>query len=223
MKRILSGNTKARLSSKITVFLLAALFFFSVNGVSLKAQYSNIQLGFRGGVGMSTMTGFENNGLKLGLTGGICAQYNLDENQNLLTEFYYSTGGQLSETWNSNRDEQVKIYSKYNLHYLNIPIIYQYYFTDILGVEAGPDFRYCVSGSLKTKIGNDSWHKTEFGNNDYNPFDFGLILGVFTSNLFPQEDVFVSLRAYFGFLDVVKNIGSNKNVSVQVSIGYMIF
>ena len=220
MKTTLSIIKKS--SSKCLTALLM-MFFLSLSG-SLHAQINeNLHAGFRGGLGMSTISGFENNGLKLGFTGGVCAQYNIMENQDILTEIYYSTGGQLSQQWTDNNSEQLKIYSKYNLHYINIPFIYQYYFTDILGVEAGTNFSFCFSGSMKTKIGNNGWQKTDFGKSDYNSFDFGLIIGVFTSNLLQYEDIFVSLRAYFGFVDVIKNVGSNKNISVQVSIGYMLF
>ena len=222
MKGILSGNRKS-VSSQSLVALLAVFFFLTACGISLRAQETGLHIGFKGGVGMSTLTGSENNGLKVGFTGGVCLQYNLQNHQDILTELYYSTGGQFSEKWVESRNEQMKVYSKYNLHYINIPIIYQYYFTDILGVEAGSDFRYCVNGTLKTRIGNDSWQKEDFGPSDYNAFDFGMILGVFTSNLIQNEDVFVSLRAYIGFLDVIKNVGPNKNISVQVSIGYMFF
>ena len=58
---------------------------------------------------------------------------------------------------------------------------------------------------------------------DYNAFDIGMIIGLYTDNLIPQDNFFVSLRAYFGFLDVVKEAGSNKNISIQISVGYTIF
>ena len=222
MGRILAATRKSLVTKSLTA-LLVILFFSLANGGKLKAQDVGFHVGFRGGVGMTTLTGFENNGLKLGFTGGFCAQYNIMENQDLLTDFFYSSGGQLSQQWTDSDSGQLKIYSKYNLHYFNIPIIYQYYFTDILGIEAGPNFSYCFSGSLKTKIGNNGWHKTDFRKGDYNSFDFGLIIGVFTSQLIPNEDVFVSLRAYFGFCDVIKNVGSSKTIGVQVSIGYMLF
>ena len=220
MRNILSVKRKS-LAIKSLTALLVVMFFSMINGGSLSAQDMNIHFGVRGGIGMSTLSGFKNNGLKLGFTGGVCAQYDLQNNQDILTEIYYSSGGLLSEKWSDTRNEQVKIYSKYNLHYINIPIIYQYYFADILGVEAGANFRYCMDGTMKTKIGNESWNSMSFSKDDYNSFDMGLIFGVFTSNLLQYDDVFVSLRAYFGFLDVIKDIGSNKNISVQVSIGYM--
>ena len=223
MTGILSCKIIKRPSSKSLMALLAVFFFCLTTAGNLNAQYNKFNFGFRGGVGMSTMTGFENNGLKIGFTGGVCGQYNLSANHDILTEIYYSTGGQLSEKWNEGEEEQIKVYSKYNLHYINIPIIYQYYFTDILGIEAGANFRYCVDGSLKTKIGNEGWHSANFTKDNYNTFDCGMIIGVFTSNLLQYDDVFVSLRAYFGFLDVIKEVGANKNISVQVSVGYMIF
>ena len=197
------------------------MFFSLDNGGSLIAQDADYHFGIRGGVGMSTLTGFENNGLKLGITAGGYAKYMIDEYSSINAELSYSTGGQQSEKWLENGSEQLKVYSKYNLHYLNLPILYQYYFTDILGVEGGVNFRYCLTGSLKTKVGNESWQSVDFDQNYYNSFDLGLIFGVYTENLIPHDNFFVSLRSYFGFLDVVKDMGANKNISIQISVGYM--
>ena len=221
MKRNLSENKGTRLSSKIAAFLLAVLFFTLTGGEVLKAQNNDYQFGLRGGVGMSTLNGFENNGLKLGLAGGVFGKYLIADNMSIIADIDYSMGGQQSEKWiTEQRNEQLKVYSKYRLHYISIPILYQYYFTDILGLEAGANFRFCAAANLKTKIGNESWQSSEF---EYNTFDCGLILGVYTDNLIPHDNFFVSLRAYFGFLDVVKEVGSNKNLSVQISVGYTIF
>lgn len=220
MKKIFTENTKKTLSSKGLAALMALLFVFG-NNVFLKAQSVDYQFGVRGGIGITTLNGYENNGLKLGLAAGVCGKYYFSKNISIIADIDYSTGGQQSEKWLSTNDiEKVKMYSKYNIHYINIPILYQYYFTDILGLEAGLNFRYRLAGNLKTKIGNDSWKNTDVS---YNDFDCGLIFGVYTDNLIPHEDFFVSLRAYFGFLDVVQDVGSNKNVSVQVSVGYMLF
>ena len=218
MARILSGNNKT-LVSKGLVTLLAAMFFV-FNGVIVKAQDNDYQIGVRGGVGMSTINGFQNNGLKVGLTIGGFGKYYIADNMSIIADLDYSMGGQQSERWITNNRDELKEYRKYRLHYINLPVLYQYYFTDILGLEAGFNMRYCIAGSLKTKVGNDSWKSADL---DYNNFDCGLIFGVYTDKLIPNEDFFVSLRAYFGFLDVVKNVGSNKNVSIQVTVGYTIF
>lgn len=210
-------------SFKSVIALVAVLFFLMSGKDFIQAQEKNYNFGLRGGVGMATLNGFENNGLKLGLMGGAYFTYSLTESGSIIADFNYSMGGQQSEKWIDNTNEKVKEYSKYALHYINLPILYQHYFTDILGLEAGANLRYCFSGSVKTKIGNGSWESTKFSSDDYNPVDFGLILGVFTNYLIPDEDFFVSLRAYFGMLDVIKDHNSNKNVSIQVSVGYMLF
>ena len=186
----------------------------------LKAQNSEYQFGLRGGFGMSTLTGFQNNGLKLGLAGGFYGKYFITENNCIIADINYSAGGQQSEKWVSHNRDEIKEYRKYTLHYINTPVLYQHYFTDILGLEAGLNFRYCIAGNLKTKVGNQNWEKSTL---DYNSFDFGLIFGVYTDDLIPYKEFFVSLRAYFGFIDVIKDVGSNKNVSVQISVGYMLF
>lgn len=218
MARILSRNNKKLASKGLTTFL--AVVFLMLNGGILKAQDIDYQFGARGGVGMSTINGFQNNGLKVGLTVGGFGKVYLDKNMSIIADIDYSMGGQQSERWITGERDEVKEYRKYRLHYINMPVLYQYYFTDILGLEAGLNFRYCMAGNLKTKIGNDSWKTAEL---DYNNFDFGIIFGVYTDKLIPSEDFFVSLRAYFGFLDVVKEVGSNKNMSVQITVGYTIF
>ena len=199
---------------------MTVLFFLSANINILKAQDNDYQLGVRGGVGMATLSGFQNNGLKLGLAAGFYGKYNLAENTSIIADLDYSMGGQQSERWISGYGDEIKEYRKYRLHYFNLPILYQHYFTDILGLEAGFNFRYCIAGSLKTKIGNEEWKSADLS---YNTFDCGLIFGVYTDNLIPHDNFFVSLRAYFGFLDVIKDVGSNKNVSIQVSVGYTIY
>lgn len=219
MKIFLSDN-RTGLTSKGFAALVAVLFILLSGGTSVKAQNADYQLGVRGGVGMATLSGFQNNGLKLGIAAGFYGKYFLSENTSIIADLDYSMGGQQSEKWLSGNRDEIKEYRKYSLHYINLPILYQHYFIDILGVEAGLNFRYCLGGNLKTKIGNEGWHQT---NLDHNNFDFGIIFGVYTDNLIPHDDFFVSLRAYFGFLDVVKDVGSNHNVSVQVSVGYTLF
>lgn len=218
MTRNLSGNNKKLVSKGLTALLVAVFFIFNT-GI-LEAQDHDYQLGVRGGVGMSTLNGYQNNGLKVGLTVGGFGKYFLNENMSIIADIDYSMGGQQSERWITNNRDELKEYRKYRLHYINIPVLYQYYFTDILGLEAGFNMRYCIAGNLKTKIGNDSWKSSKL---DHNNFDCGLIFGVYTDNLIPNEDFFVSLRAYFGFIDVVKEVGSNKNISIQVTVGYTIF
>ena len=202
-------------------FIASLILVVSIlTGGNLNAQEKDYQLGVRGGVGMATLTGFTNNGLKLGLACGFFGKYSLAENSSIIADIDYSMGGQQSEKWVTTAKNEVKEYSKYNLHYFNIPILYQYYFTDILGIEAGANMRYCFAGNLKKKTGNDNWKSYDL---KYNNFDIGMILGVYTDNLIPHDNFFVSLRAYFGFLDVVKEVGSNKNISIQISVGYTIF
>lgn len=220
MRKTLSAKSKL-LTIRGLLALMAVMVLSFISSGKLHAQDFDYHFGVRGGVGMSTLTGFQNNGLKLGLTAGGYAKCIIDENNSIDVELSYSTGGQQSQKWLDNNEAQVKVYNKYTLHYLNLPILYQYYFTDILGIEGGLNFRYCMGGSLKSKIGNESWHSVNFGKDSYNSFEMGLIMGVYTENFIPNDRFFVSLRAYFGFIDVVKNVGCNKNVSVQVSVGYM--
>ena len=222
MQRNLS-DSRTRLTSNSFLALVAVLFFLSLGGNPIQAQEAGkYHYGVRGGLGMSTMSGFENNGLRFGVTAGIYGDYNLSDIDILTTELYYSMGGQQQEIWIERSSEKVKTYNRYRFHYLNIPFIYQHYFADILGVEGGLNFRYCLGGNVKTRIGNESWHTQQFSKSDYNSFDMGIIIGVYTDNLIPHENFFVSLRSYFGMIDVIRDVGSNKNISVYVGVGYQL-
>ena len=148
MARILSRNNKKLASKGMTTFL--AVVFLMLNGGILKAQDVDYQFGARGGVGMSTINGFQNNGLKVGLTVGGFGKFYLDKNMSIIADIDYSMGGQQSERWITGERDEVKEYRKYRLHYINMPVLYQYYFTDILGLEAGLNFRYCFAGDFKT-------------------------------------------------------------------------
>ncbi|MBR6437678.1 MAG: PorT family protein [Bacteroidales bacterium] len=211
------------INMRIKLPLIVTLFLLVTSVKNVHAQDDKYHLGFRGGVGMTTISGVENNGLKLGLTGGVCGKYTLSEKTDIVAELNYTMGGLQSTKWITSGENEVKEYRKYTLHYISIPVLYQYYFTDILGLEAGANFSYCFSGSLKKKYGNEQWHSESFSTKNYNTFDFGFILGVYTDNLIPHDNMFVSLRACFGMLDVLKDNGSNKNINILISVGYMLF
>ncbi len=203
--------------------LLTLLLCLALSGLQAQER-ERFNIGLRGGFGMATLNGYENNGLRLGMAFAVCGIYNITENTSVIADLGYAMGGQQSERWITEGRDEMKEYSRFGFHYLNIPVLYQYYFTDILGLEGGINFKYCLSGRKKTKIGNGSWESdTNFGRDDYNNFDMGVIFGVFTKNIIPNENFLVSLRAYLGFLDVVKDIGRNKNFSVQISFGYTLF
>ncbi|MCQ2309489.1 MAG: PorT family protein [Bacteroidales bacterium] len=181
-----------------------------------------LHFGMRLGLDMSTLTGIEDAGMELGFAAGAGAKYELSENSSVLTELLYSTGGKSSSITVSNFKDNLKIYDKIHLHYLKIPVVYQYYFTDILGLEIGPQLGFCLGGKKKTRTGNEDWSAVRLTSDDYHVFDFGILTGIYTNNLTSENDFIVSLRAYFGFTNVMKDEDGNKNICIQLGIAYII-
>ncbi|MCQ2322349.1 MAG: PorT family protein [Bacteroidales bacterium] len=181
-----------------------------------------LHFGMRLGLKMSTLTGIEDAGMELGFTAGAGARYELSGNSSVLAELLYSTGGKSSSTTVSDFNDNIKIYDKIHLHYLKIPIVYQYYFTDILGLEIGPQLGFCLGGKMKTKTGNEDWSAARLTSDDYHVFDFGVLTGIYTNNLTSGNDFIVSLRACFGFTNVMRDECGNKNVCIQLGIAYII-
>ena len=95
MKRIFSDN-RIRHTSKSFAALVAVLFFLLSGNSSLKAQDSEYQLGVRAGFGMATLSGYQNNGLKLGVVAGFYGKYYFSENTSIIADLNYSMGGQQS-------------------------------------------------------------------------------------------------------------------------------
>lgn len=207
--------------SILPIFLL--VFIINV-GFETKAQSfgNSLNFGFRVNLNMSSITGSTDTGLKLGATAGIGIQYEMNEKSSLFAELLYSTGGNSSSKAIDTAGIKVKIYDKIHLNNIVIPIVYQYYFTDILGLEIGPQLGFCLGGKEKARVGNESWTSVRLNSSNYNIVDFGIITGIFTKNITQEDNLYISLRAYFGLTNVMKDKGANKNISIQLGVGYII-
>lgn len=216
------SHTKKNFRGNLKTFLmmiLAVTFGIEVNAQNFT---DNLSFGLRAGLNMTTVSGITESGLELGFTAGVGSKYNISGNSSLSAELFYTTSGMSANKSIDTIGVKVKIYNKIHLHYLAIPIVYQYYFTDILGIEIGPQVGFCLGGKEKNKIGNESWVPSKLSPTDYNVFDCGILAGIYTNNITQENDFLVSLRVYFGLTDAMKYEGSNKNICIQFGIGYII-
>lgn len=216
------SHTKKNFRGNLKTFLmmiLAVTFGIEVNAQNFT---DNLSFGLRAGLNMTTVSGITESGLELGFTAGVGSKYSISGNSSLSAELFYTTSGMSANKSIDTIGVKVKIYNKIHLHYLAIPIVYQYYFTDILGIEIGPQVGFCLGGKEKNKIGNESWVPSKLSPTDYNVFDCGILAGIYTNNITQENDFLVSLRVYFGLTDAMKYEGSNKNICIQFGIGYII-
>ncbi|MCQ2317446.1 MAG: PorT family protein [Bacteroidales bacterium] len=216
------SHTKKNFRGNLRTFLmmiLAVTFGIEVNAQNFA---DNLNFGLRAGLNMTTISGITESGLELGLTAGVGSKYNIPGNSSLSAELLYTTGGMSADITVETTDTKIKTYDKLHLHYIAIPVVYQYYFNDILGLEIGPQIGFCLGGKEKHKVGNESWVSSKLSPADYNVFDCGILAGIYTNNISQGNDFLVSLRVYFGLTDAMKYEGSNKNICIQFGIGYII-
>lgn len=174
---------------------------------------------------MSTISSSsDNGGLKIGYNLGGIARYSINEKTNICTNLLFSTKGQQYSDIIDNENEYMKIYHSTSLYYVNIPVLYQYYIDNIIGIEAGPSFGICLGGKDKSRIGNENWETTRFRKGSYNPFDVGITLGVYTKDLGQSafNNIFIGFRYTFGLTNIERNNGHNTNRGASINIGYII-
>lgn len=194
-----------------------------LNTHDLKSQ--DILFGLTGGLNMNTIsTKNDEGGLKIGLNLGGLTQYKIDQNNSVVANIKFSTKGQQYSKTRESHNEYLKIYHTTTLYYIDIPVMYRYYIKDLIGVEAGPSFNFCLGGKDKSQIGNEPWEIRKFEKGTYNPFEFGLAFGVFTSDLGQSSfnNIFIEFKCFLGMTNFIKDYDRNTNTGVFVNIGYII-
>lgn len=209
---------KKRLSSLSAFFLILLFSTTEVNSQELV-------FGFTGGLNMNTISTKESDGgLKVGANIGGIAQLRLNDEMSLMANLRFSSKGQQFSKIIDSHNNYLKIYNSTSLYYIDIPLLYQYYFEDIIGIEAGPTFNLCLGGKNKEKIGNEEWNVTKFQKGTYNPFEFGLAFGIFTRDLGQNafNNIFIEFRYFIGLTNFIKDYDRNTNTGVFLNIGYII-
>ena len=143
--------------------------------------------------------------LKLGLHAGLFVNGMLSERMGMTGELLYS-------------DKGVKGINNIHLHYINLPILFQYQLTDRIFAEVGPELGYLFSAFSK--------HGNESGSYN-NKFDLALDAGL----RFNVQKFIFGLRYSMGFFSVREHLesfgGSEKvkyqNRVLQVSLGYKLW
>ena len=171
-------------------------------------------------------TNHDEGGLKIGFNIGGIAQYKINDKMGVIANIKLSSKGQQYSKIINTTNDYFKTYHTTSLYYIDIPILYQYTVLDIIGLEAGPSFNFCLGGKDKEKTGNTSANITKFGKGDLNPFEFGLVFGFFTRDLGQSSfnNIFIEFRYFLGLTNVIKtnDYGRNTNGGVFLNIGYII-
>ena len=192
---------------------LLSLFLLSLSTLS----FAQIEFGVKGGVGLSNTTivhGVSKE--RFGFTGGAVAKYQLtnkNENHYLQAEVLYSNQGEFSLY--KEGGEKYKAF----LNYVNVPIMYKYYFDDQgkdFFVEAGPQLGFKVS----EKFDEDEPERT---NNVPKSFDLALNIG---GGYSINRQIEFNLRYQYGLIDTYDynrwNNGNNRSSMLSLSVLYFL-
>lgn len=160
-------------NSKKLIFASLVLSF--MNFTSAQAQEKTPSYGFKGGLNFSNFytDNVDDSNILTGFNAGLYAKFPITNSIAIQPEINYTTKG--SEQIYDNAIVQGT--SKFNINYIEVPILLVANLTDNFNVHVGPYAAYMVSG----KTSNDSnfgSSESELNTDDFNKFDAGISGGV---------------------------------------------
>jgi hypothetical protein len=167
--------------------------------IGTTAFSQEIDLGVKAGVNFSKISDVDNLSNKTGFQAGVFAGIKFTDKVGIQADVLYSQQGAEFD------------FGKFDVNYVNIPIVLKYYLVQGLNVQAGPQFGFV----LDDDIYDDSFgvHSVE-GNAEKS--DVSAVVGAGYD--FPFG-IRVDARYNFGFTDVLKDEKSKNNV-FSLALGY---
>ena len=149
--------------------------------VSLTAQEdgktSSARIGVKGGFNLSNLyvQDSEKSELLAGFNGGLFAKLTIDKGIAIQPEIYYTTKGAVN-TYNNGF---VNGSARFNLNYIEIPLLVVINVTDNFNFHLGPCVSYLLSGKVKNESNVNAFNfENNINSDDYNRFDGGMCAGV---------------------------------------------
>ena len=170
---------------RIIIFILSGFIFFTSNA-------QKTYFGIKGGLNVSSLHFGDNTSLdsKIGFHVGGLAHIHASKTWAIQPEIFYSLEGAKGTLPNNNK-------LTYNLSYINVPVLLQYFFDNGFRLEGGPQMGFLLSA--KTKTGN-----LTVDNKGFESTAFSIPLGI---GYLTAEGLGFDARYVFG----LSNINDNKN------------
>lgn len=184
---------------KKNILALTALLVFGL------ANAQTAKFGIKGGMNISDWAG-DTEGLdvksKIGFNIGGFAEIKLSDKFAIQPELLYSSQGMRVDDFETEVDGVgfVTADMKFNLSYINIPVMFKYYAAEKFNIEAGPQIGFLTSAKLKTKVEGYGSSDVDVKDN-FESVDFGLNFGAgfdFT------EHFFANVRYNLGLSNIAK-------------------
>lgn len=204
---------------KKNILIAIAVFVFGF------ANAQEAKFGVKGGLNMANFSGdTEGADLKsrVGFSAGVFVWIKFSEKFTLQPEVLYSTQGVKIDNVEANVDGQNYTGDvKFNLSYINVPVMFKYYVAEKFNLEFGPQIGFLTSAKSATKLNGFSQTVDQDIKNMFESVDFGLNFGAghdFT------EHFSAGVRYNLGLSNIAKTEnGDNtklKNSVFALSVGY---
>jgi len=163
---------------KPIILLSITILLLSMSTLICRAQDQKppMQIGFKGGLNLSNMNTSDASGsdMLLGFNLGVFAKCPVTSMLAIQPEIYVTTKG-ASITYNNIFMDGT---AKFNLTYLEIPLLCVVNVTKLLNVQFGPYVAYMIDGKVKNVANVNLFNfEQSIDVNDYNRIDAGLVLG----------------------------------------------
>ncbi|GGE89724.1 Outer membrane protein beta-barrel domain-containing protein [Chishuiella changwenlii] len=198
------------------ILLLLPLLVLAIN------TNAQTKFGVKGGMNVSNLTGdLQNNKSKIGFYAGGYATIKIDDKFAFQPEVLYSAQGTKFNSIQAVVPEYGPVTSdlKFNLDYVNIPLMFKYYATEGLNIEAGPQVGFLVSAKGHAKANVDGQKVNDTGDIDelFKSVDFGLNLGL---GYELRNGINFGARYNFGLANISDVGGKIKNSVFSIGLGY---
>ena len=209
---------------KLIVFTGA--FLFALTSVSAQSDSKTIQLGAKGGVNFSKLTGddFDDVDSRTSFNAGLIAEIPLSERISFQPEVFYS--GQGFDILDRDQDNVFDTDQnvEYQLDYIQVPLLLKVYLVEGLSVEAGPQFGFKIHEEFDSEPNSDGGD-FEIDEDDSYVKDFDTSIALGTSYKF-DGGFFVSARYTMGLTSIFKDDTffegvDGKNEVWQFGVGFM--
>jgi len=167
---------------KTLILLVISAIFTVISQTSVKAQETNAittnapSFGIKGGINISNLSTKEADQDKM-LTGfniGVFAKMPITNNIAIQPELYYTTKG-AQVTYNSTF---VGGTAKFNLNYIEMPLLLVVNLTDNFNIHFGPYISYLVDGKVTNESTPTAFNfENNINTDDYNKFEAGIAAG----------------------------------------------
>jgi hypothetical protein len=182
------------------------------------ASAQEVKFGIKGGFNLSNWAG-DTRGMNLkpifGVNAGVLVQIKLSEKLDIQPEFLYSTQGtKMKNVKATISDTYYNGDIKWNLSYINIPILFKYSSDNKSFIEAGPQVGFLTSAKASTKLTQYSQTVKQDMKEAFESIDFGFVVGV-GFNITPN--LLADLRYNIGLSNIAKT-ESGDNTKIRSGV-----